>query len=144
LNFLEEAKSAFQETSGFHTYRNEGDDLLALRTGMDRDCVMVYELGDCVGNFVNQLAPLPDPRHEVTDFSQVMEIRLKLNERKGHWGNEHHEFLTREMVRNFNHLFEALGKEDKDKDEITKRCANVANFAMMIADNEGNIGGYLK
>ncbi|MFD2705483.1 hypothetical protein [Salibacterium lacus] len=66
-----------------------------------------------------------------------MEAQLQVNEHKGNWRKEHHEFLQREMERNAEVLKYELAKDDVDRHEITIRCANIANFAMMIADNEG-------
>lgn len=57
LDFVNEAKEAFESNAKLHTYRDEEETLIALRYGEDRDCVLVYELGECVGNFVQQISP---------------------------------------------------------------------------------------
>lgn len=63
LDFLEQAKEAFEVRPDFCTFRNgthDGNDtLIALRYGADRDCILIYELGDCIGNFVQQMKPAP-------------------------------------------------------------------------------------
>ncbi|KQL37155.1 hypothetical protein [Psychrobacillus sp. FJAT-21963] len=46
LDFLEEAKQAFNNNSRLETYRNKGNTYIALRYGMDRDCILIYKLGD--------------------------------------------------------------------------------------------------
>lgn len=55
LDFVQEAKEAFETNEKLETYRNEDDSLIALRMGKDRDCVLVYELGECIANFVQQI-----------------------------------------------------------------------------------------
>lgn len=138
LAFMHEAREAFLENDVLDTYRNEEDfDLIALRMGYDRDCILIYELGQGIANFVQQMKPSPRPRKEVMKFASYMENQLAVNEHKGHWHREHQEFLFREMARNVSKLYEALNT-DKDKAEVTIRAANIANFAMMIADNEGD------
>ncbi|MCM3618722.1 hypothetical protein M3936_14115 [Sutcliffiella horikoshii] len=142
LQFVKEASDAFQIDPVLETYWNKDVyDYMALRFGADRDCVMVYELGGEVANFVQQMDPQPAPREEVRKFSHAMESMLASNDHKGHWKNEHHEYLNRELERNHLLLIKELLKEDQDKYEITQRCANIANFAMMISDNYG--GGKL-
>lgn len=139
LAFVQEAKEAFEARPLYETYWNKDDyDLIALRMGMDRDCVIVYELGDEIANFVQQMEPNPKPRKVVSEFAHDMEKQLKKNDIKGGWGQEHPEFLSKCLWENFEKLtYGALKKADKDKYEITKLCANIANYAMMIADNEG-------
>jgi hypothetical protein len=137
LAFVQEAKEVFEDNSLLETYRNDDDTLIALRMGMDRDCVEVWELGDNIANFVQQMEPNPLPRKVVREFSFDMEKQLEVNDHKGGWSREHYEFLTKEIYKNLSKLQVVLSKEDKDKWEITIRCANIANFAMMISDNEG-------
>lgn len=137
LAFVDEAKKAFDDNSILETYRNFNDPFIALRMGADRDCVDVYEIGDHIANFVQQMDPCPKPRKAVMQFAHDMERQLLVNEHKDGWRNEHHEFLVNEMKKNLTKLIANLLNEDKDKYEITKRCVNIANFAMMIADNEG-------
>ncbi|WP_226677252.1 hypothetical protein [Mesobacillus jeotgali] len=137
LEFVEATRDIFSEDPIRETRRNGDDTLIALRMGMDRDCVEVWELGGKIANFVQQMEPCPKPRKAVQEFAHDMEKQLKVNDHKGGWGREHHEYLRNQMGKNYAKLVEELCKEDKDKYEITIRCANIANFAMMIADNEG-------
>lgn len=55
LKFLEEAKQAFINDPILETYRNEDDEYIALRVGLGRDCLLVFELGEEVANFVQQI-----------------------------------------------------------------------------------------
>lgn len=141
LAFVLEANKAFREDNNLESHRNDDGTLFALRMGEDRDCVEVYEVQDCVALFVQQMDPMPKPRLPVMQFAYEMETQLKVNDHKKGWGSEHHEFLGRQLSKNFNKLYRALSSLDKDKEEITKRCANIANFAMMIADNYGQLEG---
>jgi hypothetical protein len=138
LAIMEEARNAFENNSLLETYGNKDDyDLIALRFGEDRDCVQIYELGEDIANFVQQMAPAPKPRKPLMKFAFDMEKQLKVNDHKKGWGSEHYEFLMRELTKNYSHLIQELQKLDRDKHKITIRAANIANFAMMIADNEG-------
>jgi hypothetical protein len=138
LAFVEHAKRAFEENGLYETWRHpQYGDLLALRMGEDRDCVLVYELRDEIANFVQQMEPCPNPRKAVRAFAFDMEKQLEANDHKGGWNREHHQFLQKELRRNLQELSEELEMENKDKHDITTLCANIANYAMMIADNEG-------
>lgn len=137
LSFVQEAKEAFENNPDWYTYRDAHDSLIALRYGANRDCVLVYELGEEIANFVQQMEPCQVPRKPVMEFAYDMEKQLKVNDFKGGWSNENHDYLRNQIGKNYAKLVEELCKEDKDKYEITIRCANIANFAMMIADNEG-------
>lgn len=46
LDFLEEAKQGFNKDPRLETYRNKEDTYIALRYGVDRDCINIYKLGD--------------------------------------------------------------------------------------------------
>jgi hypothetical protein len=138
LAFVEEAKEAFEQFPLYETYMNAEGSFIALRFGADRDCVMVYELGEPIANFVQQMDPCPQPRKVVREFAHDMEKLLKENEHKSGWENEDVVFLGNQIAKNFEKLAREFKKIDINKQEITTRCANIANFAMMIADNEGN------
>ena len=58
LEFLEECRREFENEPLFETWRNEDETLIALRMGMDRDCIEVYELGERVANFTQQIEPV--------------------------------------------------------------------------------------
>lgn len=137
LAFLEEVKAVFGADCRRETHQNEEGTLIALRFGTDRDCINVFELGEEIAFFTQQIEPNPIPRLEVMEFSRDMEIQLAKNDHKRGWINEHHQDLTGSILYQLEKLRKELIKIDKDKNEISKRCSNIANFAMMIADNEG-------
>lgn len=60
LDFMEEAKQAFENNQRLDTYRNDGDTLIALRYGMDRDCIRIYKLGEEIGFFANIMSKAPE------------------------------------------------------------------------------------
>ncbi|MEK5330280.1 hypothetical protein [Lysinibacillus sp. FSL W8-0992] len=62
LDFMEEAKEAFEKNERLETYRNADNTLIALRYGLDRDCIDVYELGEGIGFFANIMRKAP-PLH---------------------------------------------------------------------------------
>jgi hypothetical protein len=72
-------------------------------------------------------------RPEVLRFAQVMEARLRDNDHKGGWENESDSYLLRRLDEETTELQRAVfGMTDE---YIIMEAADVANFAMMIADN---------
>lgn len=136
LKFMWEAKKVFEVYPYRETYRNEDETLIALRMGEDRDCVMVYELEGYVANFVQQMKPNPGIRPTVFSFAYEMEKQLKSNDFKGGWSDEHKTFLYQKLDKKLSELRRPLSNGKKV--EITEICADIANYAMMIADNEGD------
>ncbi|TKH43430.1 hypothetical protein C1I60_14130 [Paenibacillus terrae] len=59
LTFLKEAAEAFEGNDRLETYTNKEEDLIALRYGVDRDCIKVIELGDKVAFFVQVISASP-------------------------------------------------------------------------------------
>ncbi|GGJ51247.1 hypothetical protein [Virgibacillus salexigens] len=55
LSFVNEAKEVFESDIKIKTYRNDDDSLIALRYGAEEDCILVYELGECIANFTQQI-----------------------------------------------------------------------------------------
>jgi len=78
-----------------------------------------------------------EPRAVVESFAKEMEKQLRANEYKGGWEDCTARHLLDELQRNYIAIISAFLNNDCDGD-ITRRCANVANFAMMIADNFGS------
>lgn len=85
------------------------------------------------------------PRKEITWFASEMEAKLRENDHKGHWadGNTVEELLPRIMDERDELLLAVHGLDldgpkeklsSKDACEIIRECADIANFAMMIAD----------
>ncbi|KHF33430.1 hypothetical protein [Paenibacillus sp. USDA918EY] len=71
------------------------------------------------------------PRPEVAEFSKQMEKQLQANEHKGGWENYTNQFLRNELEKNFRKLMRC-----SSHDEYRRRCANIANFAMMLSEND--------
>jgi hypothetical protein len=91
-------------------------------------------------------------RPEVAQFAEEMEKQLRANEDKGGWKSCDRRFLLEELCKNYYRLeemliwFEGPGNtkrntlvSDENMPEILRRCANIANFVMMIADNHGGL-----
>jgi len=78
-------------------------------------------------------------RPEVRRFSEVMERRLRENDYKGGWKDCDYSYLTRRLQEEIDELHIAI--QCKSLDLIPEESADVANFAMMIADVYGNLMG---
>lgn len=81
------------------------------------------------------------PRKVVQDFAIEMEKRLKDNDYKGHWKDFSTSYLVNRLNQKVEEVEKALGLyllfDNENKGSIKDECVDVANFAMMIADNEG-------
>jgi hypothetical protein len=76
-------------------------------------------------------------RPEVMAFAVLMETKLYMNDHKGGWRNDTPEALLERLYEEVDELKEALLVKSV---RIANEAADVANFAMMIAD----VGGFLK
>lgn len=76
-------------------------------------------------------------RPEVARFAEKMEKQLQANEHKGGWKNCDVDFLWDELSKNHSVLDYALAHNNTST--VLRRCANIANFVMMIADNWGGL-----
>lgn len=72
LEFVEEAKARFIGDSELTTYRNKDAEFIALRGGFREDCMTVYELGNPVGNFVEQL---PSQHKVLVDYEDYEKLK---------------------------------------------------------------------
>ena len=72
-------------------------------------------------------------------FAEQMELKLRQNDHKTDWRQEKTSRLYCLMQDEEFELRNELLKELASSDEtrIIKECADIANFAMMIADNNG-------
>lgn len=78
LNFLEEAKKGFDSIETI-TYIDKNKKFIALRTGFREDCLVVYELGNEIGNFTEQL---PKQHTVIIDYDELdryKKLENKLN-----------------------------------------------------------------
>jgi hypothetical protein len=84
---------------------------------------------------------LPAVRTEVEWFSQQMEINLYENDHKGGWENCGIFWLRERLVQEVRELSPAMyvghnSESGIDSVNIIREAADVANFAMMIADKD--------
>ena len=80
------------------------------------------------------------PRASVQWFAEEMERKLQRNDHKSGWRGEALQYLSMRLTQERKEFADALAS--KDKERIISECADIANFAMMIADNF-NTGEYL-
>jgi len=71
-------------------------------------------------------------RESVRWFANEMESKLRDNDHKGGRDDCSYVFLMHRLDDEFNELVSCL--EDRDYDGAIEECADIANFAMMIAD----------
>ena len=76
-------------------------------------------------------------RIEVKRFAEAMENRLQENDHKPGWKNAKLPLLFRRLREEVDELFDAtlpIDEWEMNTEAIGKEAADVANFAMMIAD----------
>lgn len=73
-------------------------------------------------------------RKEVRLFAEQMELKLRKNDHKGHWDVCRPGYLIDRLKEETKELEKILYSENPK--QIISEAADVANFAMMIADNE--------
>ncbi len=76
----------------------------------------------------------PPVRVEVRRMSLLMELKLRKNDHKGGWKHLMREQLLAFLDGEVAELREALLQGDPL--DIAQECADICNYAMMIADNE--------
>jgi hypothetical protein len=88
------------------------------------------------------------PRAEVLWFAQEMEGKLRANDHKGHWDGCRFDYLSRRLAEESEELNKAILASSgqitltrAEADRIIHEAADVANFAMMIADNAKRLRG---
>lgn len=77
-------------------------------------------------------AGLGDCRQEVVAFALAMEAKLRENDHKRHWRFLDRRTLSRRLTEEREELRRAFTRGDPD--EVLREAADVANFAMMLAD----------
>lgn len=78
-------------------------------------------------------------RPEIVAFANLMEAKLRANDHKGGWRNDRAADLHSRLLEEAEELFDALNWRSAflgaaDPERIGSEAADVANFAMMIAD----------
>ena len=72
-------------------------------------------------------------RPELVKLMVFCEQKLRENEHNGHWTNCEMSYLTKRLYDEFAELRRAIDKK-ASQETIFRECADIANFAMMIAD----------
>jgi len=73
-------------------------------------------------------------RPELVKLMVFCEQKLRENEHKGHWIGEPMSYLTKRLHDEFGELKRAIDKK-ASQETIFRECADIVNFAMMIADS---------
>ena len=76
-------------------------------------------------------------RPAVRAFARLMEGKLRRNDHKTHWSEAGLGYLIGRLRDEVTELIRAVGGEGKEP--VGDEAADVANFAMMIADNSGEL-----
>ena len=79
-------------------------------------------------------------RPEVDKFSQAMEEKLRENDYRGGWQHCDIDYLFMRMAEERQELRRAV--RGKDPVKVLREAADIANFALMIADNFTREGQY--
>lgn len=155
LEFLDEAREVFGSNILRETHINIDGDLIALRYGADRNCIRIFELGEEVGFFsqmigrtdcyeflrawqkaigidVEGVGPVENVRPELSWFAGLLESQLQECGYSDGWSHCTDHYLIQELERNLNKLKQTTPLQE----EFRRHCANIAIFAMMIADND--------
>ena len=80
LEFFEESKQLFSSDPTYDTYRGSDDEYIALRMGMDSDCIMIYKLEYPIANFAQVL---PKRTNKFKKWNELKERLLELVEEHG-------------------------------------------------------------
>lgn len=79
---------------------------------------------------------IEEVRPSVRSFAISMEERLQKKEWKGGWDEQSRRELYDQLILEAMSLLSSI--QNRDKDRIMRKCSDVANYAMMIFDNERN------
>jgi hypothetical protein len=77
-------------------------------------------------------------RESVQWFATVMEVVLRKNDHKGGWENEPFQYFIDRMRDELSEIEGAIANlrpSDGDLIDLVNECADLANFAMMLAEN---------
>jgi len=84
-------------------------------------------------------------------FSERMEETLKKNDHKAHWSTSNNIYLFNRLKEEIEELAELIADKNLEHKDISKEdsktreyyineCTDIANFAMMLADNAASNG----
>ena len=68
-------------------------------------------------------------------FASQMEKKLRDNDNKPGWSDEPRDYFTARIMDELNELTYTLHRNPNNRDAAIKECVDIANFAMMLADN---------
>lgn len=85
---------------------------------------------------IHKKIPVTEPREAVLWFAGEMESKLKVNDHKGGWYSCNLNYLSKRLTQERKELYDAIKSDDKER--VISECADIANFAMMIADKFKN------
>lgn len=124
-------------------WRQKSITAMVLDYGMDGIAKKYVE--ECEGKKANTgewQSNIPDVscRTSVNWFAKQMELKLRENDYKGGWGRCSHSWLLNRLKQEVVELEKALDIVD-NQENVIKEAADVANFALMIADIAGELYG---
>lgn len=90
-------------------------------------------LEETIHSALNRAEATPGVREEVLWFAAEMEEVLKKHDHKGGWGTSHELELLSKLLGEVSELIETLRRGGPE--DVIHECVDVANYAMMIADN---------
>lgn len=83
---------------------------------------------------------LPIPRSVVMAFARAMEARLRQNDYKGGWEKMENSWLFGRLLYKVGMLARCILNSESDTMSTLQHGADMANYAMMILDNEELLG----
>lgn len=103
------------------------------RHSMDEDLRLLDFAREVERRVLSTRVGLPPVRQEVAWFAVAMEKKLTENDHKTHWRKSGLPYLVGRLHQEAYELMVALQRKN-DPDGVLDEAADVANFAMMIAD----------
>jgi uncharacterized protein YdeI (YjbR/CyaY-like superfamily) len=82
-----------------------------------------------------EIKMLEEQYKTIDRFAMVMKTKLLENIHKGHWKDCTLNYLSRRLTQERKELLKAVTDNKEKPVDVIREAADVANFAMMIADN---------
>ena len=98
----------------------------------DKAIVNCYDILEKRNEELDEKDGGPEIRASVLWFAEMMELNLLANDHKGGWENETCEYLSGRFVEEVYEFIDAM--DSCNASDIIHEAADVANFAMMLAD----------
>ena len=141
---LNEEKTAAYLRQEIEQVKAERDDYSKIADGYSADIQEAHKKWLLLST---ELSAKDKVRPVVQWFAEHMELRLMENDHKSGWDDESREFLLGRLEANYHSLYAKLQGYGScfDADGTIRKAVNIANFAMMIADNSrSNLPQYRK